>query len=81
MAKLIVYARVSTRLQSTDRQLADLLAADVRPDDPLRRPRIAIGAHGFRRRFRSIKRPRGFGSTERSGTVCAGRRTRIASAL
>lgn len=33
MAKLIGYARVSTRHQSTDRQRADLLAADVRRDD------------------------------------------------
>lgn len=33
MAKLIGYARVSTRPQSTDRQEADLLAAGVRRDD------------------------------------------------
>ncbi|HCS59961.1 MAG TPA: resolvase [Microbacterium sp.] len=33
MAKLIGYARVSTRQQSTDRQEADLLAAGVRRDD------------------------------------------------
>lgn len=33
MAKLIGYARVSTRDQSTDRQQADLLAAGVRSDD------------------------------------------------
>ena len=33
MAKLIGYARVSTRQQSTDRQRADLLAAGVRRDD------------------------------------------------
>jgi DNA invertase Pin-like site-specific DNA recombinase len=33
MAKLIGYARVSTRQQSTDRQQADLLAAGVRRDD------------------------------------------------
>ena len=33
MSKLIGYARVSTRQQSTDRQRADLLAAGVRPDD------------------------------------------------
>lgn len=33
MAKLIGYARVSTRDQSTDRQQADLLAAGVRRDD------------------------------------------------
>lgn len=33
MAKLIGYARVSTRHQSTDRQEADLLAAGVRRDD------------------------------------------------
>ncbi|WP_369021746.1 recombinase family protein [Paenarthrobacter ureafaciens] len=33
MSKLIGYARVSTRQQSTDRQRADLLAAGVRHDD------------------------------------------------
>ena len=33
MTKLIGYARVSTRQQSTDRQEADLLAAGVRRDD------------------------------------------------
>ena len=33
MAKLIGYARVSTRQQTTDRQEADLLAAGVRRDD------------------------------------------------
>lgn len=33
MSKLIGYARVSTRQQSTDRQRTDLLAAGVRPDD------------------------------------------------
>lgn len=33
MAKLIGYARVSTRDQSTDRQQTDLLAAGVRRDD------------------------------------------------
>ena len=33
MAKLIGYARVSTRPQSTDRQETDLLAAGVRRDD------------------------------------------------
>lgn len=33
MTKLIGYARVSTRPQSTDRQEADLLAAGVRRDD------------------------------------------------
>ncbi|MFJ5695079.1 recombinase family protein [Arthrobacter sp. NPDC093125] len=33
MSKLIGYARVSTRQQSTDRQGADLLAAGVRRDD------------------------------------------------
>ncbi|MDJ0322006.1 recombinase family protein [Pseudarthrobacter sp. PS3-L1] len=33
MAKLIGYARVSTRQQSTDRQETDLLAAGVRRDD------------------------------------------------
>lgn len=33
MGKLIGYARVSTRAQDTDRQIADLLAAGVRRDD------------------------------------------------
>ena len=33
MAKLIGYARVPTRQQSTDRQEADLLGAGVRADD------------------------------------------------
>ncbi|MBE0010145.1 MULTISPECIES: recombinase family protein [unclassified Arthrobacter] len=33
MAKMIGYARVSTRPQSTDRQEADLIAAGVRRDD------------------------------------------------
>ena len=33
MAKLIGYARVSTRQQSTDRQQVDILAAGVRRDD------------------------------------------------
>lgn len=33
MGKLIGYARVSTRAQSTDRQEADLLAAGIRRDD------------------------------------------------
>ena len=33
MGKLIGYARVSTRVQSTDRQEVDLLAAGVRRDD------------------------------------------------
>ncbi|OOP63130.1 resolvase [Arthrobacter sp. SRS-W-1-2016] len=33
MTKLIGYARVSTRQQSTDRQQSDLQAAGVRPDD------------------------------------------------
>lgn len=33
MTKLIGYARVSTRQQSTDRQQADLIAAGVRADD------------------------------------------------
>lgn len=33
MTKLIGYARVSTRPQSTDRQVTDLLAAGVRRDD------------------------------------------------
>lgn len=34
MGKLIGYARVSTRNQSTDRQVDDLLSAGVRRDDP-----------------------------------------------
>lgn len=33
MGKLIGYARVSTRQQDADRQVVDLLAADVRRDD------------------------------------------------
>lgn len=33
MGKLIGYARVSTKQQDTDRQLADLIAAEVRRDD------------------------------------------------
>ncbi len=33
MSKLIGYARVSTRAQDTDRQVADLLSADIRRDD------------------------------------------------
>ena len=33
VGKLIGYARVSTKQQDTDRQLADLLAAGVRRDD------------------------------------------------
>lgn len=33
MAKLIGYARVSTRQQSTDRQEADLVGGGVRRDD------------------------------------------------
>lgn len=33
MGKLIGYARVSTRSQNTDRQVADLIAAGVRRDD------------------------------------------------
>ena len=33
MGKLIGYARVSTRQQNADRQIADLLGADVRRDD------------------------------------------------
>jgi DNA invertase Pin-like site-specific DNA recombinase len=33
VGKLIGYARVSTRQQSTDRQVVDLLAAGVRRDD------------------------------------------------
>lgn len=44
MSKLIGYARVSTRTQSTDRQTADLLAAGVRRDDLYR----DVGASGAR---------------------------------
>jgi len=33
MTKLIGYARVSTKSQTTDRQVSDLLAAGVRRDD------------------------------------------------
>ncbi|MFI8413595.1 recombinase family protein [Paeniglutamicibacter gangotriensis] len=44
MAKLIGYARVSTRQQSTDRQQADLIAAGIRRDDLY----IDIGVSGAR---------------------------------
>lgn len=43
MGKLIGYARVSTRQQSTDRQEVDLLAAGVRRDD------LYVDQGGFRR--------------------------------
>ena len=33
MAKLIGYARVSTKSQTTDRQIMDLIAAGIRKDD------------------------------------------------
>lgn len=33
MAKLIGYARVSTKSQATDRQIMDLIAAGIRRDD------------------------------------------------
>lgn len=44
MGKLIGYARVSTRQQSTDRQHADLIAAGVRRDDLY----IDLGVSGAR---------------------------------
>ena len=50
MTKLIGYARVSTRQQSTDRQEADLLAADVRRDD-LYVDRGVSGARASRPQF------------------------------
>ncbi|MEV8338866.1 recombinase family protein [Leucobacter sp. NPDC077196] len=50
MAKLIGYARVSTRQQSTDRQQADLLAAGVRRDD-LYVDRGVSGARASRPQF------------------------------
>ncbi|WP_298037270.1 recombinase family protein [uncultured Microbacterium sp.] len=50
MSKLIGYARVSTRQQSTDRQEVDLLAAGVRRDD-LYVDHGASGARASRPRF------------------------------
>lgn len=50
MTKLIGYARVSTRQQSTDRQRADLLAAGVRHDD-LYIDRGVSGARASRPQF------------------------------
>lgn len=50
MGKLIGYARVSTRAQDTDRQVADLLAAGVRRDD-LYVDHGVSGAHARRPRF------------------------------
>lgn len=50
MTKLIGYARVSTRQQSTDRQQSDLLAADVRSDD-LYIDRGVSGARASRPQF------------------------------
>ena len=50
MAKLIGYARVSTRQQSTDRQEADLLAVGVRRDD-LYVDQGVSGARASRPRF------------------------------
>lgn len=50
MTKLIGYARVSTRQQSTDRQQADLLAAGVRRDD-LYIDRGVSGARASRPQF------------------------------
>ena len=50
MAKLIGYARVSTRHQDTDRQELDLRAAGVRTDD-LHVDRGASGAHASRPAF------------------------------
>ncbi|HZM54853.1 MAG TPA: hypothetical protein VFC03_07490 [Acidimicrobiales bacterium] len=46
MTKLIGYARVSTRQQSTDRQEADLLAAGVRRDDLYVDP-LPVSGHQF----------------------------------
>lgn len=50
MGRLIGYARVSTRQQSTDRQEQDLLAAGVRRDD-LYVDQGVSGAHGSRPQF------------------------------
>jgi DNA invertase Pin-like site-specific DNA recombinase len=50
LTKLIGYARVSTRQQSTDRQQADLLAAGVRRDD-LYIDRGVSGARASRPQF------------------------------
>lgn len=50
MGKLIGYARVSTRAQDTDRQIADLLAAGVRRDD-LYVDHGVSGAHARRPQF------------------------------
>jgi DNA invertase Pin-like site-specific DNA recombinase len=50
VGKLIGYARVSTRAQDTDRQVADLLAAGVRRDD-LYVDQGVSGAHARRPQF------------------------------
>ncbi len=50
MSKLMGYARVSTRAQDTDRQVADLLAAGVRRDD-LYIDHGVSGAHAQRPQF------------------------------
>jgi DNA invertase Pin-like site-specific DNA recombinase len=50
MGKLIGYARVSTRAQDTDRQVADLFAAGVRRDD-LYVDHGVSGAHARRPQF------------------------------
>jgi DNA invertase Pin-like site-specific DNA recombinase len=50
VGKLIGYARVSTRAQDTDRQIADLLAAGVRRDD-LYVDHGVSGAHARRPEF------------------------------
>ena len=50
MSKLIGYARVSTRAQDTDRQVADLLGAGVRRDD-LYVDHGVSGAHARRPQF------------------------------
>lgn len=50
MGKLIGYARVSTRVQESDRQIADLLAAGVRRDD-LYIDHGVSGAHARRPQF------------------------------
>jgi DNA invertase Pin-like site-specific DNA recombinase len=52
MAKLIGYARVSTKQQDTDRQVADLIAAGVRRDD-LYVDRGVSGARASRLEFDS----------------------------